>query len=193
MNISEKITELVDFAGKITSSQRIIFSSEGNLKEPKDIDREYQSNKRDKPNGLWFSVGNGWIDYLKEGCENNWEDANWYRTRLLWYTHIYEINLDYDKVLKIHTEKKFEAFLEKFKTKTCINWKEVAKKWSGIEILFSNFLPDKDNFLYDQWDCDSGCVWKPDAVKEINLLKFWNITFESQNLSTINRQKQKAG
>lgn len=175
MNTKKKIKNLISFADTLSYEQKIIYSSDGNLKSHECIERRKQDSESVKPYGLWYSFGPSWIDFLT-GFEFDPDEYTWEKVRLSWYTHIYQIYLNYKKIIKIETVEEFDSFSKKFSDPSAIeqiDWAKVEKEWSGIEI---KFLESKtDVRWYRNWDCSSGCIWKRDAVKKIELLKSWNV------------------
>jgi hypothetical protein len=128
-----------------------------------------QTQKNDtKPKGLWYGIGTSWIDWIRS------EMPNWERN------HIFNINIDESKILKISNEEEIINFNEKYKTEKIpmfsliiINWEEVAKDYSGIEIspYLYKMRHDRRVFWYYGWDVASGCIWNKNAIKSIEKIK----------------------
>lgn len=128
----------------------------------------------DKPNGLWYSCGDEWFQFiLGEGKSLGVK------------RYIYEIQLNTEFVLTIPTAAGIRRFTEDYspadyKTdplalltqRSWIEWGKVAKRYSGVEIVpyqWSERLSMTNSWYYG-WDVASGCVWDERAVKKISLL-----------------------
>ena len=106
-----------------------------------------------KPNGFWYGFGKEWIDWTKT------EMPEWAGK------YIYEVKVS-GNILKISTFNELLQFNENFKTESnaglsTINWKSVASKYDGIEIVPYQYKA-KSNFnllWYYGWDIGSGCIW----------------------------------
>ena len=120
-----------------------------------------------KPNGIWYGIDWAWEDWCKS------EMPEWKHKR-----H-FELKLDLKRILIINTESKLKKFYKTFGESpdwaknlsssyiVFINWKKVAKKYSGIEITP---YPYKFRFKYMwlyTWDVASGCVWNLNAIKSV--------------------------
>jgi hypothetical protein len=89
--------------------------------------------------------------------------------------------LNYKVIYKVHTEKDFHKFTARYGNKygTAIYWDKLDKAgFRGIEV---NWLPDLHDkqWWYQSWDCSSGCVWHPDAVRKIKLLQAWETVWKA--------------
>lgn len=115
-----------------------------------------------KPNGLWYGIGNEWLDWCKS------EMPDW----IYLYNYVLELNMA--KILLITNLRQFNQFNNEYSFRPCkeiqslcyIDWKRVALKYSGIEI--SPYLGKRrlcrGSSWYYGWDCASGCVWNKEAV-----------------------------
>jgi hypothetical protein len=172
MDTTEKNDQLINLCKKLKYNQRIVFSDEGNLNMPSDVYEEEQaSNAKRKPAGLWYSYGPAWIMYLTSGYTDQGEF--WTKKRLACITHIYRIGIVKSSICSIENYDQFDEFTKNYGTKDgmAIKWNKVAKDWHGIEI---RYLVDKHSSnWYDGWDCSSGCIWNPKAVKKIETLMSW--------------------
>lgn len=120
----------------------------------------------DKPNGLWFGIGNSWLNWMIS------EDFKYTE-----YNYIYELEFDKNKILKIDNENKFKKFEEQFLLKTdkkpltlsyktntfmgSIDWEKVSSQYNGIEISPYFYQFRLSHLWYYGWDCASGCLWSP--------------------------------
>jgi hypothetical protein len=121
-----------------------------------------------KPKGLWVSVEpdqdrwNGW----REWCERE-------QSALDKFEHAARIHLKDDvKIKLVSSPGGIDSFTEQFSRSVpqdgsrCIDWKSVAKSYSGIVI--SPYLreprPRKPSWYY-AWHCASGCIWDANAIR----------------------------
>jgi len=120
-----------------------------------------------KPQGLWYGINKAWIKWCKG------EMPHWI------YKYNYELKLDLSKMLIITNKEQLINFNNKYRNNlnilTYIDWWEVAKEYSGIEInpfLHSMRFDIRTNGLwYSLWDCSSGCIWNKDVIKNIIRMK----------------------
>ncbi len=124
-----------------------------------------------KPNGLWYSVGDGWFRVVLD------------RTNRL-YRYLYRIDIDLTDMMVIRNEKDIIEFtkifgspssgypFDEFGISDAIDWKMVAKTYTGIEIapyIHSNSI--RMNWVwYYGWDVASGCIWDKAAFKGVELI-----------------------
>lgn len=175
LTTEQKLDSLLDFCDKLSYDQRIVYSDEGNLTARYKVVGPCQF-AGEKPKGLWYSFGNAWPSYLFD------EDESWSVKRLWGITHIYELDLDFKKVLVIDNKSDFEDFERQVakKDKSSVNWKKVAEQWSGIDVRFcraKTLYGDDWSKWYYGWDVSSGCIWNRDAIRGIKLLKSWTPTW----------------
>ena len=144
--------------------KRVHFSS----KPIKLIRSEKQLNKGGffgKPNGFWYSIegnGDGWSDWT---AAEDFTDTN---TQIA-----YELEVDLSKCIVISNKAELKTFTEKYKlirpSYHAIDWKKVARDYSGIEI--NPYIPtyelDSQFVWYYGWDCASGCVWDSRIIEII--------------------------
>jgi len=182
MDTFQKNKKLLKFCKKFSYRQRLIFSDEGNLCSPGKIGTDYQKDRAmRKPDGLWYSFGSAWIEFLvgsddlmtKAGAER----ATWASKRMAGYTHIYKLHLNRKLIYTINTLEKFIEFTHRYGTKNgdLIKWRKVGDDgYHGVEVRFFDELHDLDNGWYQGWDCSSGCIWSKGAVRKIELIKSWD-------------------
>ena len=132
-NTTDYMTEAQIFCHKHITNNRVLFS-------PKDIKFQNKKQKETpmtnigKPNGLWYSVGNEWLEWCIA------EDF----TDIIYNRKLYEITLNTNQMLFIKNAEEMRAFNKAFKMKEKnenkvffhdrIDWLKVSKKYSGIEI-----------------------------------------------------------
>src|SRR3990167_9441929 len=125
-----------------------------------------------KPKGFWYDVDLDWLRWL-EG-ENYFNDSHWMRP------YLYEVFINEAACLMIRDVAELDAFHERYSKSLLpgmvimkdINWDLIAKQYSGMEIapyLWKRRLHPGFSWYYG-WDCASGIIWRPDALKEIRLL-----------------------
>lgn len=118
-----------------------------------------------KPRGLWLSVedGFGW----KQWCERE-------RFQLGNLKVVTKIRLlESAPVLKISTPSELDAFHKEFaivnQSTTAgyerVDWKSVAKEWSGIIIAPYIHKRRLELSWYYGWDCSSGCIWDSSTIQ----------------------------
>lgn len=134
----------------------------------------------DKPNGLWFSAGDGDDGWLA------WCEAESFRPQAL--THVTEIILRPDaNILRLSGAVELDLFTAKHRCIPeyakagpeslrrlygpghAIDWKTVASQYDGIIIApycYQRRLHDGTHWYYS-WDCASGCIWRARAVQTL--------------------------
>lgn len=147
------------------------FPKRNKITEDKKIDLKkiYKQKKGWKPEGIWYSCGKSWYNFIKDNDINdrlNKYIHSLYLKRKICIT-IKEKN--YEKLLVIKNNDEFDAFFNKYKifSKTLnyflIDWKKVSNDYGGIEIC--PYLKDKRMVTwYYPWDVASGCIWNNDLI-----------------------------
>jgi hypothetical protein len=90
----------------------------------------------------------------------------------------YELDVDLTDMLVLRTCEDLDDFTDVYGSELgcadyfrnkfrVIDWKQVAREFAGIEI--APYQWDRRHTLswYYGWDCASGCVWHPRAVKGV--------------------------
>jgi len=118
----------------------------------------------DKPNGLWFSVGNAWPEFAHRYLTQH---SLQHATRL-WFKP--------KSLLRIHTEADMKKFTRKYSVKRedasiaailrLIQWDRVAEDYKGILIANYIYQCRMSHPWYYSWDVASGCVWDASAVSK---------------------------
>ena len=112
-----------------------------------------------KPKGFWYGIGDSWVDFL-ESYMPDWKGD-----------YLYEIDIDYSRVLVLKTDddlRKFESTygVKKYPYGNVIDWGRVAQDYSGIEIPeYHQNMRMRD--WYYPWDVASACIWDPKTVKSM--------------------------
>jgi hypothetical protein len=152
------------------------------------VNEHNHNNVSWKPHGLWFAVGDEWLQFMKK-------NGFWMNK----YNYLYEIEVDMEKVYVIHNLSSLQSFsktyakhskyvsdIEGVLTTTNIDWDKFTKdtKYSGI-IIEPNFkklywkhlhkLHHIETFFkniewYVTWDVSSGSVWNSKCVKNLKLI-----------------------
>jgi hypothetical protein len=164
------VNEISDFMHYIVNSyknERIVMSHEDKIIfKPTPIEKQKIGPK---PMGFWYGFGSSWLDWVRSEMPD-WETD---------YAHLVKVNDT--RILKISTFDELLAFTEEFGVegdytfggshpKSNINWPEVAKLYSGIEIN-PYISKGRMKFMwYYPWDVASGCVWGEDGIVSIELL-----------------------
>jgi hypothetical protein len=122
-----------------------------------------------KPNGLWYSCGKEWIEWVLS------EQRSWVRP------YVYRLHLSDSKIIKISNKKELEEFTKKYlkkdhmpgmETSLFVDWPKVASEYDGIQIcpyIHSARMSQSTEWYYS-WDVASGCIWNPSAVTKAELL-----------------------
>lgn len=156
-----------------------------------------------KPSGIWYGLSDSWI---------KWCISEQYGGI---HENIYELKLDESQILKIGNLDEFKSFEDefiykpehlrfpaafvanKFATDTMNRWlssidfEKVAELYSGIEIAPYQWEKRLDSKWYYGWDCASGCIWNPDAIKTLNLLAHYNPIKDEFRLNEVRNEHGK--
>ena len=163
-NIIKKILkEEIDksIINRIGVNDKIHISKDNNLKfKNVPISEQHISFK---PEGLWFSFGTEWIDFVGESLFTREEASDMLQ-------NAYVIKTNDSKILTIGMENE-SLFLETYGVDNDsdimdVDWKKVASDWSGVEILI-NPRELNERWLWSTWDIPSGCIWDISGIKSI--------------------------
>lgn len=118
-----------------------------------------------KPHGLWYAQAHEWLEWI---IENDFATDK--------YSSAYIITPDYSKILKIDSPDKLKSFHEEYSINPLpqlksskydsmyIDWKKIAEKYSGIEIIPYQYKYRFEYMWYCGWDVASGCIWNENAI-----------------------------
>ena len=171
------------------------------LSDAKDLifgDRSYNQLLFEmKPNGLWFSYGNEWIEW-----------CNTYCPQMIRGNYLYNLEIDDTDILKIKsfedlkdlhdnygysmlkamaertndTEAMFpENVLSK---KTMVDWQKLTKDYKGIEFIDYHAIKVESVFdiiayaWFNSVDVSGGCIWDLSALKSYNKVELTKKTPE---------------
>lgn len=114
-----------------------------------------------KPRGLWYACGREWVGWA--------ETAGWLEE----VNYLYEV-LPGPGVLRLRSLGELDAFSdwygtfppgfpEEFKDGPfeAIDWREVARRYTGVEICPYQRDRRMELAWYYTWDVASGCLWSP--------------------------------
>lgn len=158
---NDDLSKLLKIINMKYKNRRVVATTNDSLNLNKKIDQKQLKNFF-KPNGLWYALGGGWLDFL----ESNWESHNFQ------YENMFYIDIDYSQILRINTKDKFEKFENKFAASLnggrykMINWVSVSEEYKGVEIIPHMTEMRFDSFWYSTWDIASGCIWDTTAIKD---------------------------
>lgn len=117
-----------------------------------------------KPKGLWYGIGTSWVDWL-EGEGYSFSSKDWGGK------YIYKLKLA-GGVLRIKSARELDQFTEEYEAESrfggdqFIDWREVAKKYKGIEIAPYQASRRSRYMWYCGWDVASGCIWNASAISK---------------------------
>jgi hypothetical protein len=129
-----------------------------------------------KPCGLWLS---------DDACESNWRswcNAEGFGLARLTYVHDVKLNAKAN-VLILRTAKDIDEFTRKWKRvdddppemrlfhTMHFPWSAIREEYDGLIItpyVWQRRLSDHCMWYYG-WDCASGCIWHPTAIRSITL------------------------
>ena len=156
-----------DLGDDLRSDQRVTL-----LNQPLNLDMLNNIQQKGgvlKPDGLWYSLGNEWIEFAKSEMRDKFDDHEYLYELQIQTTTIDSPNPD--AVLVIDTR---EDAMELFKrngieqinrfSSLHIKWPWIARHYGGIEI--------RDDALsaFYGWDINSGCVWNKNALTNVETL-----------------------
>ena len=126
-----------------------------------------------KPTGIWFGIGDSWIDWLEYNM------PHWAQPSIL------KIEPNFSKLFHVRNEKDLDVFTEKYSFKDqkrgdgtfvwAADWKKLSRDYDGIVhwkfpvSSIRNFSDDPRAIWYG-WDVRSGCIWNPAAIKKMNII-----------------------
>lgn len=122
-----------------------------------------------KPLGLWYAVGDEWIDWC-DGNMTEWQ-----------HEHIFKLDIDMTDILHLNTDQKVLAFNTEYEVKdeislrymsmSRIDWERVAQEYKGIEISPYAHRLRLNIIWYYGWDVSSGCIWDVSCIKNVIKIK----------------------
>lgn len=129
----------------------------------------------DKPRGFWVT---------DMDCENNWkswciaEDFSLHKLR-----YAQEVILSpRAKILGLKSAEDIKTFTKAYgrtmypgSSVKLIDWGPVVREYQGIIITpyIWECRMDNDCFWYYSWDCAAGCIWDARAIKQLEMVVFF--------------------
>lgn len=156
--LNEVSDEMYDLINTKYTNKRIILSQKDKMSF-ENIDTQRSGAK---PIGLWYGIGNSWIDWVRNEMPE-WE-----------YDNVFELKINESKILMISNMNELMEFNNMYLDDNPMNfngnidWREVSKKYSGIEIAPFIWKGRNELNWYYSWDVASGCIWKSDAIISID-------------------------
>jgi len=145
-----------------------------------------------KPKGIWYGIADSWIDWcLGEsfgGIHNYIYEVVVDESRILTIDNIFDFEKFEDEHHDIPEWKKqlremegfpeFDLSFPRMYGRTryfdSMNYGKVAESFGGIEITPYQWEKRLESMWYYGWDCASGCIWNPDAVKDLRLFAYYD-------------------
>lgn len=159
VNNMDEISKEIDKILHLYSDSRLIMTSNDSIDF---VDKTGQQDVDHKPEGLWYAIGNEWIDWVRSEMPE-WE-----------YDNIFVLQINEDRVKKLSSLKDITQFTKEYGIKYrygyIIDWAKVAKEYSGIEIAPYVYEARRKFNWYYTWDVASGCIWGKDGIKSIEKL-----------------------
>lgn len=131
---------------------------------PYAVQQDEKDNSIGKPTGLWYGIGPSWAEWA------------YYNMSQMIQPYIFKLELNKKKMLVIESVKDFDNFEATYKVSnyivprmSSIDWKRVAGKYCGVQIAPYLWQRRMSSFWYYSWDCASGCIWSPAAIKSVKL------------------------
>ena len=156
----DEISKEIDQVLHLYANDRLIMT------EHESIDFVDMSDKQDvdhKPEGLWYAMGTEWINWVRSEMPE-WE-----------YDNVFVLEINKDRVKKLSSYEDIEEFTKQYGRKhhgfVMIDWRKVAKEYSGIEIIPYVWSARMKFNWYYTWDVASGCIWGSDGIKSIEKIK----------------------
>jgi hypothetical protein len=160
-------------------SERFIHYSSRPLAKVRTVKQDMRADRGDKPDGLWFSVGDG-DDGWRAWCEAGSYSLGKIATEIVLRPSAKMLRIDGVKELDAFTAK--YGMIPAYATQLrggrdyrgyAIDWRRIAQDHQGIIIApycWERRLT-RHTFWYYTWDCASGVVWDANAVAEVRVIE----------------------
>lgn len=112
---------------------------------------------------LEFEKKYGYIFYYKSESQE-WDYEKWIKGEIK--------KKPAQKIIKKYNGEKIKITKDMQDTRILINWPDVAKNYSGVEIRKSG-LSGID--WQEYWDLESGCIWNQSAIKDTKLIYVYDV------------------
>lgn len=150
--------------------QRYVQHSKSALDAIYDVDQRQlvESPSGTKPNGLWFSVGDG----------SDWralfERKGWGLSDVKYWTEI--VFSESANILRAEGAADIDSLTAAYGKDDghAIDWLRIAETFDAI-IIAPHCVERSDHdktYWYHQWECSCGCVWQSNAVKLLRRLNY---------------------
>jgi len=159
------LTEQSEFLGHHMQPEEKLFISKEPYTEFRNVAQQTPQSFSKKPQGLWYSCGDDWVDWAKYEMPHWIEESN----------YLYEVVLG-DDVLRITNADEFDWLQENFLRPgrfgdEVMDWKAIQDAgYSGIEICPYQSHARMSADWYYGWDVASGCIWDSRGIVEVKLL-----------------------
>lgn len=117
-----------------------------------------------KPTGLWYELGGDWRRWCASD-QPDWIDGKF----------LHGVVLDGERMLVLRGVGDIDAFHARYALPAAypmdgryVDWTAVATGYDGIEIApycWERRLEGSASRWYYGWDCASGCIWRPRAMR----------------------------
>lgn len=137
---------------------QILTRSVNSIHQTLQLPFQTQNRPGAKPDGLWYGIGDSWIDWVREKCPPLMEHHN------------FSIQVDAEKICRLNSEEELKAFLEEMAVpllghpSNLIDWSKVAGKYAGIEISQAVIDLASEYPWLEDWGTASGCIWDSAAI-----------------------------
>ncbi len=117
-----------------------------------------------KSKGLWYAIGNAWLDWCKS------EMPGWVTT----YMYTIDISIK-NNILHLNTRESVKKFSKQYGIEVWgrlreINWEQVNEDYDGVE--FNPYFYDQkfalDTLWYSGIDVPSGVIFNTDIIENMN-------------------------
>jgi hypothetical protein len=127
-----------------------------------------EQSVNDKPRGMWYSCGDGWIQWLMAEMPKWIDDIK----------YVYEVVPNLEDMFQLRTERDIFSFSNEVgvtqygRRANKIDWQKVARMSSGIEICpyQYNLRIHHATPWYYPWDYASGCIWHPNGLRSLRIV-----------------------
>lgn len=139
-------------------------------------EQEIYKSSYTKPRGFWITDDT-------ENCWRSWCVSQKFSLGML--THKHEVTLDEGNILILRQLYDLDDFSEQWGIAKwwgpdgeprkyrdwVIDWDKVVARYDGLIITPYIWERRMEHNWYYGWDCASGCIWKPSAIKTIRLIE----------------------